>query len=177
MDDVAWHEMATVGRVARAHGNRGQVIVNPETDFPESRFRARGVLWVRCGGHVRQLTIEAVRFHRGRPVVGFAEIASMGEAEELAGVELRVPVEALAPLAEGQFYRHDLVGCHVVTSAGESLGTVVRVEGELERSRLVVDVDGREVLVPLAVEICVRIDPDVREIVIDPPEGLMDLDR
>jgi 16S rRNA processing protein RimM len=177
MDDAAWDAMATVGRVARPHGRFGQVIVNPETDFPESRFRAGQVLWLRRGGPVVALTIEAVRFHLGRPIVGFGGIASMTEAETLAGAELRVPVADLTPLAEGQYYRHDLVGCRVTTRAGETVGSVLRVDGGWHGSHLVVDRDGRELLVPLASEICVRIDPAAREIVIDPPEGLLDLDE
>jgi len=177
MSDAAWDEMATVGRVARAHGNRGQVIVNPETDFPESRFREGRVVWVRRGGRLEPLTVRAVRFHQGRPIVGFGEVVSMAEAEALAGTELRIPADELAALAEGQFYRHDLVGCQVTTRAGEPVGRVARVEGDWQSSRLVVDTVGGEVLVPLATEICVRIDPAAREIVIDPPAGLLDLNR
>ncbi len=176
MDEAAWDAMATVGRVARTHGRFGQVIVDPETDFPESRFRAGHVLWLRRGGRVESVTIAAVRFHRGRPIVGFREVGSMTEAEALAGAELRVPVEELTPLAAGQYYRHDLVGCRVATRAGETVGQVTRVEGGWHGSHLVVDRGGRELLVPLARAICVRIDPQAREIVIDPPEGLLDLE-
>jgi 16S rRNA processing protein RimM len=176
MDDAAWDAMATVGRVARTHGRFGRVIVNPETDFPESRFRAGQVLWLRRGGRVEALTIEVVRFHQGRPIVGFGGVGSMMDAEALAGAELRVPVADLAPLADGQYYRHDLVGCRVTTRGGETVGVVVRVDGGWHGSHLVVDRGGRELLVPLADEICVRIDPASREIVIDPPEGLLDLD-
>jgi 16S rRNA processing protein RimM len=177
MDEAAWNEMVTVGRVARAHGNRGHVIVNPDTDFPESRFRVGGVLWARREGRAAPVTIEAVRFHRGRPILGLSGVASMNEAQAMAGVEFRVPAAALEPLGEGEFYRHDLVGCRVTTPDGTRVGTVLRVEGDRAISRLVVEAGGGEVLVPLAAEICVRIDPAAGVIVIDPPEGLLDLNR
>ncbi len=64
----------------------------------------------------------------------------------------------------------------MTTRGGETLGAVVRVDGGWHGSHLVVDRGGRELLVPLAGEICVRIDPTAREIVIDPPEGLLDLE-
>ena len=51
--NAEWDEMALVGRIARAHGNRGQVIVDPETDFPEERFRPGAVLHVRKGDTTR----------------------------------------------------------------------------------------------------------------------------
>src|SRR5215471_17918784 len=105
--------MAVVGRIARAHGIRGQVIVNPETDFPDERFKPGAELFVERGGRIEALTITTARFHRERPVIGIAGVETMNDAETLAGLELRVPVERLAALPSGTFYRHDLVGCRV----------------------------------------------------------------
>lgn len=170
-----WDDMALVGRIARAHGNRGQVIVNLETDFPERRFYPGAELFVKRGGGVEQLTLTSVRFHGGRPIVGVAGVESMDAAEALAGFELRVPADWLRPLPEGVFYRHDLVGCHVETRGGDPVGVVRDVEGTLAGSRLVVAGAGGEVLIPLASEICTAIDPAEKRIVIDPPEGLLDL--
>jgi 16S rRNA processing protein RimM len=173
-----WDEMALVGRVARAHGIRGQVIVNLETDFPEERFKVGGRLFVKRGEAIESVHITTVRFHRDRPVVGLAGIDDMNTASALAGAELRVPVDELAVLPEGTFYRHDLVGCRVETAAGEPIGTVSEVEGDVGRSRLVVRRDGGEdVLVPLASEICRTIDTVGRRIVVDPPAGLIELNR
>lgn len=170
-----WADMAVVGRIARAHGNRGQVIVNLETDFPRERFRPGAELFIERASHVQALTLTSVRFQNGRPVLGIGGVDSMDDAEQLAGAELRVPVEWLAGLPEGTFYRHDLVGCGVETLAGEIVGVVRDVEGTMGGSRLVVDTPRGEVLVPLASEICTTIDPARKRIVIDPPEGLLDL--
>ena len=93
--------MVLVGRVARAHGNRGQVIVDPATDFPEERFRPGSVLLVQRAGVVDALTVESVRFHRGRPIIGLAGVATMDAAEAMAGSELRIGADALQPLAAG----------------------------------------------------------------------------
>jgi 16S rRNA processing protein RimM len=167
--------MAAVGRIARAHGIRGQVIVSLETDFPEERFRPGAELFIERNGAVQALTLTSVRFHRDRPVVGIAGVETMNDAEALAGRELRVPVDRLAPLPEGTFYRHDLIGCRVETPAGELVGTVEDVEGTLSGSRLVVAAARGEVLIPLVAEICTTIDPSAKRIVIDPPEGLLDI--
>jgi len=172
-----WDDMAVVGRVARAHGLRGEVIVNPETDFPDQRFQPGAELFAQRGAAVEALTIETVRFQRDRPVLGFRGIGDMNAATALAGAELRVPVERLAPLPSGMYYRHDLIGCTVVTSGGRPVGVVTDVEGTLTGSRLVVGRAGREVLVPLAEEICTTIDPGAKRIVIDPPEGLLELNE
>ena len=173
----AWDGMAAVGRVARTHGNRGAVIVNPDTDFPEARFSEGRVFYVRRGDEVDALTVATVRFQAGRPILGFLEITTMTAAEALAGLELRVPEAELEALPPHTFYRHALVGCRVVTGAGVLIGRVAAVEGERESSRLVVDTPAGEILVPLALEICRRIDPEAGEIVIEPPEGLLELNR
>ena len=173
----AWDEMVAVGRVARAHGNRGAVVVNPETDFPATRFREGRVVHVRRGEVVAALTVATVRFQDGRPIVAFREIATMTDAEALAGLELRVPEVELETLPEHAYYRHALVGCRVLTSSGVLVGAVVAVEGERDGSRLVIGTPTGEVLVPLAEEICRRVDPEAGEIVIEPPEGLLDLNR
>jgi 16S rRNA processing protein RimM len=169
--------MAGVGRIARAHGIRGQVIVSLDTDFPEVRFRPGAELFIERNGEVQSLTLTSVRFHRNRPVVGIAGVETMNAAEALAGRELRVPIDRLAPLPGGTFYRHDLIGCRVETPAGELVGTVQNVEGTLSGSRLVVAATRGEVLIPLVAEICVTIDPAAKRIVVDPPDGLLELNE
>jgi 16S rRNA processing protein RimM len=166
-----------VGRVARAHGNQGQVIVNVETDFAEERFRPGQIVQVCDAGSCEARRIEAVRFHQGRPVIALEGVDTMDAAEALAGAELKVDASAVAPLPQGAFYHHDLVGCDVRDVAGRALGRVTGVEGPMERSRLVVAGARGEVLIPLVAGICVKVDPAAHEIVVDPPEGLLDLNE
>src|SRR5215471_18244340 len=88
-----WSQMAVVGRIARAHGIRGQVILNVETDFPEERFQPGAELFIERAGRVEPIRVTTVRFHRDRPVIGLSGIETMNDAEALAGHELRVPAE------------------------------------------------------------------------------------
>ena len=170
-----WEEMALVGRVARAHGNRGQVIVDPVTDFPDERFSRGSLLFIRRDHRIEPVTIEAVRFHRGRPILGLAGVDTMNAAEALAGAELRVDAAMLRPLPGGSFYQHDLVGCVVETTQGMRIGDVTSVEGNAAGSRLVVRGRSGEILIPLAEGICVGVDVAAKLIVVDPPDGLLEL--
>ena len=167
--------MALVGQIARAHGNRGEVIVNLETDFPEERFQPGAELFTLRAGAVEKLEITAVRFQSGRPVVAVAGVVTIDAAERLAGLELRIPAARLVALPEGTFYHHDLVGCRVETRGGAAVGAVEAVEGAAGSSRLVVGGAHGEILIPLAAGICTLIDVTAKRIVIDPPEGLLDL--
>lgn len=171
-------DLLLVGRVARAHGNRGQVIVNPETDFAGQRFRAGVVLLVGSGTAPTPRAITAVRFHQGRPVIALEGVGTMNDAEALAGADLRMPASSLEPLPDGTFYHHDLVGCEVRDVQGRVIGTVTAVEGPMERSRLVVKrPGGGEALIPLVAGICERVEPAARRIVVNPPEGLIELNE
>ena len=172
LDPESSEALLLVGRVARPHGIRGQVAVNPETDFMEDRFKVGRILRVGPAERTREYEIRDVRFHRGRPIVQFAGIDTMNDAEALAGAELWVPEAALAPLPESTFYRHDLIGCDVQDTLGAALGRVTGVEGSLDRSYLVVD---GHTLIPLVGGICVSVDIAGRRVTVDPPEGLLDL--
>jgi 16S rRNA processing protein RimM len=170
-----WDDMVLVGRIARAHGNRGQVIVDPATDFPEERFRSGSVLHTRRGSTTEPMTVANVRFHRGRAVIGFAGVDTMDAAEALAGTELRVSIDALQPLPAGAYYHHDLIGCAVVTPHGDRIGDVRGVEGDGSSSRLVVQGASGDVLIPMVEGICVAIDVAGRKIVVEAPQGLLDV--
>lgn len=166
-------ELILVGRVARAHGNRGQVIVNPDTDFPDDRFAVGVTLLVGPAATPRRIT--SVRFHQGRPVIAIEGIDTMDDAARLAEAELKVTAGSLAPLPDKTYYRHDLVGCEVQDTEGRLIGQVAAVEGSLEMSRLVINAPHGEVLIPLVDEICVEVAPADRRIRIKAPDGLIEL--
>jgi 16S rRNA processing protein RimM len=113
----------------------------------------------------------------GRPVVGFEGFSRIEDVEQLAGLELRVPEGALQPLQAGRYYEYQLVGCTVETTSGHVVGTVDAVEGGASATRLVINGPRGEILIPLAVDICVDVDVAKKRIRIDPPEGLLELNE
>lgn len=177
-DDVAWASLVTVGTVARAHGLTGQVVVATESPGgervqPGARVRAR----LGPSSPVEELDVAHASPFQGRWLVRFAGIDTREAAERLHGAELRVEASALPTLPDGMFYHHALVGCEVMTAAGARIGRVSRVEGGTGQSMLVVDEGETEVLIPLVQSLCPVIDTTARRIVVDPPEGLLDLNR
>ena len=172
-----WDDMALVGRITRPHGLRGQVVVHPETDFVEERFAEGATFWTRAADGDTQLTVAASRVQNGRPIVGFEGFTRIEDAERLAGLELRVPEEALQPLQPGTYYEYQLVGCAVETTTGDVVGEVAKVEGGGGASRLVMNGPRGEIMIPLAVDICVDIDIAKRKIRINAPEGLLELNE
>ena len=175
---MAWDDMVLVGRIARTHGHRGQVIVDPETDFPRSGLRPGAVLHTMRDGRPGTVTIAAMRMHKGRPVVTFEGSTRWTTPRRWRGVELRVPEIGAAPLPDGTFYEHELVGCTLVTTGGREVGHGAHAwraaAGDpADRGR-----GARGVLVPLvADDLRRRSTSRGKRIVIDPPEGLLEVNE
>jgi 16S rRNA processing protein RimM len=168
-------ELLLVGRVARPHGNKGQVIVNPDSDFAGERFR-EGVI-LRVGTNEEPRLVTSARFHQGRPVIAFEGIETMDDAEKLTGAELKMPLGEMGTLPDRTYYRHDLVGCRVEDTDGRMIGEVTAVEGPMETSRLVIAAPHGEVLIPLVAAICVEVNPGEKRIRVAAPEGLLELNQ
>jgi 16S rRNA processing protein RimM len=170
----SWQDLVAIGEVARSHGRRGEVIVNPLTDSPE-RFHDLSRVFVEGDdGKFVALRLEAVRQHKGRPILKFEGVSEIGEAQRLAGREIRIPESELVALPEDGLFHFQVVGCRVSDSKSGYLGIVEEVLATGGTDVLVIqDASGDEKLIPLCKEICRRIDPERKEIEIDAPEGLM----
>ena len=169
--------MALVGRIGRPHGIRGHVLITPDTDFVEDRFKIGSVFWIQASTGEESLTLATVRFNQGRPIVSFEGFESIESIAQLTGSELRIVEEDLSPLESGKFYHHQLIDSVVETLKGEHIGKVIRVEGSLNASRVVVEGSRDQIQIPLAVDICVEIDPEKKRIRINPPIGLLELNE
>jgi len=170
-----WSTMVMVGRIVRPHGLRGQVVIASETDFGAERFATGATVWRMAGAAIEGLTVVDSHPQADRWVVAFDGITTVDAAEALRGVELRIPEDARMPLGPDEYYLYDLVGCDVRTKAGTAVGRVQAVYTGAGGALLSVNRDGAEVLVPLVKVMVPEIDVAGRRIVVDPPEGLLDV--
>jgi 16S rRNA processing protein RimM len=168
-----------VGVVVRPHGLHGELAVDVHTDSPQERFAAGAVLdRARPDGVVvGVLTVESARPHSGRMLVRFAEAPDRTAAEALRGDRLLVDPGALPPTDDpDEFHVHQLEGLAAELADGTAVGTVREIVHGPGGELLVVDRVGRpDALVPFVREIVPTIDLDGRRVVLDPPEGLLDL--
>lgn len=169
----------TVGRVAKAHGIGGEVVVEVRTDDPGARFAPGNTLRGKAsrGGGERDFVVESAREHGGRLLVRLAGVTDRDAAEALRGTLFVVDSDDLPPIDEPDtYYDHQLEGLHVRTTAGQDVGVVAEVlhtaGGELLAVRRG---DGGEVLVPFVGAIVTSVSLDDAAVEIDPPEGLLDL--
>jgi 16S rRNA processing protein RimM len=165
-----------IARIARTRGNRGEVLADLYTDFPD-RFSVLEQVWLEfADGRRLCMVVEDTWEHKGRRVLKFFGIDDISSAEALVGCWIQIPSEQAMKLPEGTYFDHDLVGCSVQDTRGNHLGVVDGVLRIAGNNQLVIKGCGREYLIPAVESICIRISIAEKKILIDPPEGLMDLD-
>lgn len=170
-----------VGFLNRPHGIGGEIFVTPLTDYPESVY-APGVVLSMGDGRSDEpdpdlppLRVESARTYRTGLLVEFGGVDDRTQADLLSGRYLFQSIDELEPLAEGEVFHHQLLGLEVVTVEGREVGEVSQVFELLPAELLEVQgVDG-VVMVPYTKEIVVEVDVEAGRLVIDPPEGLLDL--
>ncbi len=164
-----------VGRIGRAHGLKGEVLVSVRTDDPETRF-AVGAKLATEPPERGPLTVTAAGLHSGRYVVAFEGIADRTAAEALCGTELVVDSAELVPIDDpDEFHDVELLGLRVEDVAGNPLGELADVVHGPGTDLLVIKAGDREVLVPFVRELVPTVDVAGGRVVVDPPEGLLDL--
>jgi 16S rRNA processing protein RimM len=164
-----------VGRIGRPHGVRGEVTVEVRTDDPDLRF-VPGVVLATEPASRGPLTIAARRWHRDVLLLTIDGVTSREEAEELRNTELLVDVADLPALEDpDSFYDHQLVGLTARLTDGSELGEVTAVRHEGVELLVVRRVEGGELLVPFVTAIVPTVDLAGGFLVVDPPEGLLEL--
>jgi 16S rRNA processing protein RimM len=179
-----------VALIVRPHGVRGEAAAEILTDFPERLTKlTRVTLWNGIAAP-RQMEVQRCWLSHsrgGQAIFHFASSNSVDDAKKLVGFEVRIPLAERAKLPDGSYYISDLVGCEVMETNGAKVGVVreVEINGEnvqgtpllvvaLDPARAETTKDG-EILIPLAQDICVRIDSSARRIDVILPDGLLDV--
>ena len=181
MNEFADKSFIAVARIARTRGNRGEVIADIYTDNPD-RFDVLDEVWLEFDDGGRQARtrkqlkkLENVWDHKGRKVLKFEGVDTISDAEVFSGCWVMIPASQATELPEGTYFNHDLVGCAVNNIDGTPIGTVSEVLDITENTQLVVRGGGREYLIPAVKSICIEVSIPDKRIIIDPPEGLMEL--
>lgn len=169
-----------VGRVRKAHGIRGELLVEPITDAPDTVFVSGRRLFAGTASgdpspDGQELHITAVRQHMESVRLTLREVPDRTAAELWRGRFLLAPQDELPPPADDEVYLHDLVGMQVVHVDGRVLGTIEDTY-ELPQG-LMLDVrpaqGGPTYFIPWREEFLVDVDEAARVVTVSPPQGLL----
>ena len=163
-----------LGRVAKAHGLRGEVKLFLYSGQPENVGRYRELSLVdRRGTITPPLEILSVRLQGKAAIVLFATIADRNGAENIEGCGLLLERGQLPEPEDDEYYWHGLLGKRVVDQGGTYIGTIKSLFDNGAHDILVVDGPRGEVLIPVTRSIVVG--ESETEVVVDPPPGLLEL--
>lgn len=169
-----------VGRIGRPHGVRGLTTVEVRTDDPDARFAPGTVLRTQPAER-GPLTVVDKRWHSGTLLLQLAapsgEVYALRETvDALRNTLLLVPVDELPELQEpDSYYDHQLVGLGARLPDGSVIGEVTAVRHEAQDLLVVRRPEGGEALIPFVAALVPTVDLDGGFLVVDPPEGLLDL--
>ena len=169
-------ELIILARAVRTRGLKGELVADLLTDFPERFESLSEVVGVAATGERKLLNLESYWFQNDRLIIKFAGYDTVEAAKPLVGYEFGIPESERVQLSSNEFYDWELEGCAVETTDGKRVGRVREVMRTGGVELLVVDNAAQaEQLVPMAETIVVAVDVAAKTIVIDPPEGLLDL--
>jgi 16S rRNA processing protein RimM len=166
--------IVAVGFVHRPHGLNGEVSVERVGDS-EDLFHPGEFVWI-CGERRRELRLSSSRAHGERWLLSFEGITDVDAARELAGGVLCLPADRLSPEDADFYWSHELEGWICEDTAGHKLGEIRQLEETAAGPQLTLETpEGHEVLIPFVRPILVEVDRQSHKIILDPPEGLMEL--
>ncbi|HEX5884584.1 MAG TPA: ribosome maturation factor RimM [Pyrinomonadaceae bacterium] len=175
MEDAGSSELVIIARAVKPRGLKGELVAELLTDFPDRFEDVEELVLVSPKGERRAGRIENYWFQNNRVVLKLAGYDDVEAAKELVGFEFAVPESERVPLPSDHYYDWELEGCSVKVGS-ESIGkiqSVIRTGGT--EILAIADEHGKEFLIPLVDSIVVEIDTAAKTIVVDPPEGLLDL--
>ena len=161
-----------IGKIVRAHGLRGELSVSILTEFPE-RFETTE--WVYLGNEYEAspYRLEGYRWHKKNLLLTLSGITDRTQAEQLRGQYVQVPLADAVPLPEGTYYLYQLIGLHVITADGQSLGVLADIIETGANDVYVIEGDGRQILLPAIDEVVRSIDVETGQMVVQVIDGLI----
>jgi 16S rRNA processing protein RimM len=160
-----------VGKLRHAHGVHGEILMEVYTDFPE-RLQPGTVLFLESGASL--LTVTRRRTHREGLLLTFQGYSTPEAVGQLRNQLLYVKAEDRPPLAEGEYYYHQLLNLHVISDGGEAIGVVSDILETGASDVLVVRPEmGPEVLIPMVDEFVRQVDLAARQITVHLIPGML----
>lgn len=168
-------KMFNIGKIVNTHGIRGEVKVLRISDFEERFTKGETVFVAKENEDPIELVIAGHRMHKGFELIHFEGLGNINDIEHFKGSKLQITEEQLTELDEHEYYYYEIIGCEVLTNAGEKLGTIKEILSPGANDVWVVkQPKGKDLLIPYIAEVVKEIDIEAKKIIIEPMEGLLD---
>jgi 16S rRNA processing protein RimM len=165
----------SVGKIIRSQGKRGELKIKlfSGLSFKPSCLK----VYLRRKGFEEEFEVEYLKPYKNYHLLKLKGIDSLTQSNELVGLEILGPEEIFEPLEKGHYYQFQLIGCTVLTKDRRRVGSVKGLLSIKDSSLLIIEEGKREIFIPFTQAICLEVNLEKKEILIDPPQGLLDLNE
>jgi 16S rRNA processing protein RimM len=164
-----------LGKIVRKHSFKGEVVVKLDTDEPELYQNLESV-FVALGNNLVPFFIEESLLQKGNQLrIRFEDVDSEEDAEAILGSELYLPLEFLPKLKGNKFYFHEIIGFDIEDVNHGYVGVVQGVNDSSAQPLFEINANGTEVFIPMIDDFIKKVDRENNKIIVETPEGLIDL--
>ncbi|WP_416445221.1 ribosome maturation factor RimM [Leeuwenhoekiella sp. A16] len=164
-----------LGKIVRKFSFKGELLAKLETDEPEEYEEMESV-FVNFNDNLVPFFIESCQLHKSTLLrINFEDVDTEEDADDLIGAELYLPLDMLPKLSGNQFYYHQITGYTVKDVNYGTVGTIKSVNDNTAQALFVIENKDKEVLIPINDEFIEEVNHDKKLILLNTPEGLIDI--
>lgn len=164
-----------LGKIVKKYSFKGELLIKLDTDEPEL-YENLDALFIDLRNNLVPFFIESSQLHKSDLLrVKFEDVDTEADADALLKSDIYLPLEFLPQLEDDKFYFHEIIGFQVIDKTHGNIGVIKSVNDSTAQALFEIDKDGVEILIPMNDEFIVKLDKQKNEILVDTPEGLIDL--
>ena len=164
-----------LGKVVKKYSFKGEVLVKLDTDQPEI-YNNLDAVFIELKNNLIPFFIERSQLHKSQLLrIKFEDVTTEEDANAILKNELYLPLELLPKLDGNKFYFHEVIGFAVGDVNFGYVGIIKGINDTTSQALFEIDRDGIEILIPLNDDFIKKLDRENKTIVVETPEGLIDL--
>jgi 16S rRNA processing protein RimM len=169
-------KLIPIGKVVGSQGREGELRTKIYYKPKEKPFFPQKIFFI-LKEKESQSRVKSFRISKDFYILKLDSVDTITQAEQFVGKDIYVPESDLETLDEGYYYNYQVIECTVFTKDGDKIGTVRDIINIKDNDLLEIEREGRVVLIPFSEDICLEVDPGEKRIVINPPDGLLELNE
>lgn len=164
-----------LGKIVRKHSFKGEVVIKLDTDEPELYQNLESV-FVALGNDLVPFFIETISLQKRNQLrIRFEDVENEADADAILGVEVYLPLKFLPKLTGNKFYFHEIIGFDMEDVNHGYIGVIEGINDSSAQPLFEVNANGTDVFIPMIDNFIKKVDRENKKIIVETPEGLIDL--
>ncbi|MBU2949934.1 ribosome maturation factor RimM [Tamlana agarivorans] len=164
-----------LGKIIKKYSFKGEVLAKLDTDEPDI-YENLDAIFIDLRNNLIPFFIESSQLHKSELLrIKFEEVDTEADADAIMKSDLYLPLETLPKLEGNKFYFHEVIGFTIEDVNFGTVGTIKAINDSTAQALFEIDRDGLEILIPMNDEFIINVDRSKKTILVNTPEGLIDL--